>query len=88
MNISESSNPGPGISGGPYPRRGRINNRSPHPLRWRCGGVPVGWRMRLTRTTRQANHAPSPSEWGMRVGAAYTQTGVLNTENQKGTSAH
>ena len=29
---------------------------------------------RLTRTTQQANHAPSPSEWGMRVGAAYTQT--------------
>ena len=31
----------------------------------------------LTRTTQQANHAPSPSEWGMRVGAAYTRTGVL-----------
>ena len=28
----------------------------------------------LARTTQQANHAPSPSEWGMRVGAAYTQT--------------
>ena len=25
----------------------------------------------LTRTTQQANHTPSPSEWGMRVGAAY-----------------
>ena len=22
-------------------------------------------------TTQQANHAPPPSEWGMRVGAAY-----------------
>ena len=27
----------------------------------------------LTRTTQQAKHAPSPSEWLMRVGAAYTQ---------------
>ena len=24
-----------------------------------------------TRTTQQAYHAPSPSDWGMRVGAAY-----------------
>ena len=31
----------------------------------------------LTRTTQQANHAQTPGEWGMRVGAAYTQTGVL-----------
>ena len=30
----------------------------------------------LTRTTRQANHAAPPSEWGLRVGAAYIQKGV------------
>ena len=40
----------------------------------------------LTRTTQQANHAPSPSEWGMRVGAAYTQTGVLAKGRAKGTA--
>ena len=39
----------------------------------------------LTRTTRQANHAPPPSgEWGLRVGAAYTQTGVLAKGRAKG----
>ena len=41
---------------------------------------------RLTRTTQQANHAPSPSEWGMRVGAAYTQTGVLAKGRAKGSA--
>ena len=39
-----------------------------------------------TRTTQQANHAPSPSEWGMRVGAAYTQTGVLAKGRAKGSA--
>ena len=42
--------------------------------------------LRLTRTTQQANHAPSPSEWGMRVGAAYTQTGVLAKGRAKGSA--
>ena len=28
-------------------------------------------RLPWTRTTRQANHAPPPSEWGIRVGAAF-----------------
>ena len=37
---------------------------------------PMAERRELTRTTQQANHAPSPSEWGMHVGAAYTQTGA------------
>ncbi len=46
---------------------------------------PAGGR-RLTRTTQQANHAPSPSEWGMRVGAAYTQTGVLAKRRVKGSA--
>ena len=27
--------------------------------------------------TARKPRAPSPSEWGVRVGAAYTQTGVL-----------
>ena len=40
----------------------------------------------LTRTTQQANHAPSPSEWGMRVGAAYTQTGVLAKGRAEGSA--
>ena len=40
----------------------------------------------LTRTTQQANHAPSPSEWGMRVGAAYAQTGVLAKGRAKGSA--
>ena len=48
----------------------------------RCGGKPTG--AGLTRTTRQANHAPSPSKWGMRVGAACTQTGVLAKGGAKG----
>ena len=39
-----------------------------------------------TRTTQQANRAPSPSEWGMRVGAAYTQTGVLAKGRVKGSA--
>ena len=34
-------------------------------------------RKQLTRTNRQANHAPSLRKLGLRVGAAYTQTGVL-----------
>ena len=38
----------------------------------------------LTRTTQQANHAPPPREWGMRVGAACTQTGVLAKGGAKG----
>ena len=41
---------------------------------------------RKTRTTQQANHAPSPSEWGMRVGAVYTQTGVLAKGRAKGSA--
>ena len=40
----------------------------------------------LTRTTQQAKHAPSPREWGMRVGAAYTQTGVLAKGGVKGSA--
>ena len=40
----------------------------------------------LTRTTQQAKHAPPPSEWGMRVGAAYTQTGVLAKGRAKGSA--
>ena len=40
----------------------------------------------MTRTTQQANHAPSPSGWGMRVGAAYTQTGVLAKGRAKGSA--
>ena len=43
-------------------------------------------RARLTRTTRQANHAPPPGEWGLRVGAAYTQTGVLVRGVAKGST--
>ena len=31
----------------------------------------------MTRTTRQANHAGPFGEWGLRVGAAWTQTSVL-----------
>ena len=46
----------------------------------------MGYVKRLTRTTQQANHAPSPSEWGMRVGAAYTQTGVLAKGRAKGSA--
>ena len=42
-----------------------------------------GW---LTRTTRQANHAPSPSELGMRVGAGFTQTGVLAKGRAEGSA--
>ena len=38
-----------------------------------CGPVSCG----LTRTTRQANHAAPLSDWGLRVGAENTQTGVL-----------
>ena len=34
-------------------------------------------RKQLTRTNWQANHAPSLRKLGLRVGAAYTQTGVL-----------
>ena len=37
-------------------------------------------------TTQQANHAPSPSEWEMRVGAAHTQTGVLAKGGAKGSA--
>ena len=40
----------------------------------------------MTRTTQQANHAPSPSGWGVRVGAAYTQTGVLAKGRAKGSA--
>ena len=39
--------------------------------------------IRLTRTTQQAN---PPSEWGMRVGAACTQTGVLAKGRAKGSA--
>ena len=34
----------------------------------------------LTRTTWQANHAAPLSKWGLRVGAAWTQTEVLAKE--------
>ena len=40
----------------------------------------------LTRTTQQANHAPSPSDWGVRMGAAYSQTGVLAKGRVKGSA--
>ena len=36
-----------------------------------------------TRTTQQANHAPSPSEWGMRVGAVKSSQGLLFSEARK-----
>ena len=57
---------------------------------WALPGCPTGSRLpvppeRPTKTTRQANQT-GPLEWGLRVGAAYTQTGVLVKGRAKGSA--
>ena len=51
----------------------------------RCGSSSRCWSSSRS-TTQQANHAPPPSEWGMRVSAAYTQKGVLAKGRAKGSA--